>query len=184
VVEYRRQARIETHNGTSADLDTLASSLLDHRTLSVVEYRRQARIETTPMFHVKHPLVHSSTYRAATPSLHPSPVHAEWKPPVRQARPMPFMYILECSDRSLYVGSTWDLDRRLAQHNDGEGAEYTRNRLPVRLLYFEEYDRVEDAFLREKQVQRWGRAKRLALVKGELGKLRPLSKKTKWSERD
>ena len=56
------------------------------------------------------------------------------------------MYILECSDRSLYVGSTWDLDRRLAQHNDGEGAEYTRNRLPVRVLYFEEYVRVEDAF--------------------------------------
>ena len=97
---------------------------------------------------------------------------------------MPFMYILECSDRSLYVGSTWDLDRRLAQHNDGEGAEYTRNRLPVHLLYVEEYDRVEDAFLREKQVQPWGRAKRLALVKGELGKLRPLSKKTNWSERD
>lgn len=93
---------------------------------------------------------------------------------------MPYMYILECSDRSLYVGSTWDLDRRLAQHNDGEGAEYTRTRLPVRLLYREEYDRVEDAFLREKQVQRWGRAKRLALVKGELGKLRPLSKKRNW----
>ena len=90
---------------------------------------------------------------------------------------MPFMYVLECSDRSLYVGSTWDLDRRLAQHNDGEGVEYTRDRLPVRLLYAEEYARVEDAFLREKQVQRWGRAKRLALVKGELAKLRPLSKK-------
>ncbi|MET0827913.1 MAG: GIY-YIG nuclease family protein [Microbacterium sp.] len=90
---------------------------------------------------------------------------------------MPFMYILECSDRSLYVGSTWDLDRRLAQHQEGEGAEYTRNRLPVRLLYSEHYDRIENAFLREKQVQRWGRAKRLALVKGQLEKLKPLSRK-------
>ena len=92
---------------------------------------------------------------------------------------MPFMYILECNDRSLYVGSTWDLDRRLSQHNAGEGAEYTRNRLPVRLLYSEYYSRIENAFLREKQVQRWGRAKRLALVKGRLDQLRPLSKKPK-----
>ena len=92
---------------------------------------------------------------------------------------MPFMYILECSDRSLYVGSTWDLDRRLSQHNAGEGAEYTRNRLPVRLLYSEYYSRIENAFLREKQVQRWGRAKRLALVKGRLDQLGPLSKKPK-----
>jgi putative endonuclease len=90
---------------------------------------------------------------------------------------MPFMYILECSDRSLYVGSTWDLDRRLAQHNEGEGAAYTRKRLPVRVLYSEYYARIENAFLREKQVQRWGRAKRLALAKGELETLKPLSKK-------
>ena len=92
---------------------------------------------------------------------------------------MPFMYILECSDRSLYVGSTWDLDRRLSQHNEGEGAEYTRNRLPVRLLYSEYYSRIENAFLREKQVQRWGRAKRLALVNGRFDQLGPLSKKPK-----
>ena len=87
---------------------------------------------------------------------------------------MPFMYILECSDRTLYVGSTWDLDRRLAQHQEGEGAEYTRNRLPVRLLYSEYYCRVENAFLREKQVQRWGRAKRLALVKGQVERFEAL----------
>ena len=92
---------------------------------------------------------------------------------------MPFMYILECSDRSLYVGSTWDLGRRLSQHSEGEGAEYTRNRLPVRLLYSEHYSRIENAFLREKQVRGWGRAKRLALVKGRLDQLAPLSKKAK-----
>jgi putative endonuclease len=92
---------------------------------------------------------------------------------------MPFMYILECSDRSLYVGSTWELDRRLSQHNDGEDAVYTRGRLPVRLLYSEYYARIENAFLREKQVQGWGRAKRLALQTGERQKLRSLSKKTR-----
>ena len=118
------------------------------------------------------------------PLLHHHPAMRNSSRPAPHARVMPFMYILECSDRSLYVGSTWDIDRRLAQHNDGEGAEYTRNRLPVRLLYAEEYARVEDAFLREKQVQRWGRAKRLALVKGELGTLRQLSGKTDWRTTD
>jgi len=87
------------------------------------------------------------------------------------------MYILEGSDRSLYVGSTWDMDRRLSQHNEGEGAELHAESPPVRLFYSEYYARIENAFLREKQVQRWGRAERLALIKGELEKLKPLSKK-------
>jgi len=94
---------------------------------------------------------------------------------------MPFMYILECRDRSLYVGSTWDLDRRLAQHQEGDGSQYTRTRLPVRVLYYEYFHSIENAFFREKQVQGWGRAKRLALVKGQLDKLKPLSHKPKRS---
>jgi putative endonuclease len=76
---------------------------------------------------------------------------------------------------TLYVGSTWDLERRLAQHNRGEGAGYTARRRPVTLLYCEDYDRIEDAFRREKQVQNWGRAKRLALAEGRLGDLPGLS---------
>ena len=90
---------------------------------------------------------------------------------------MAYMYILQCADESLYVGSTRDLQYRIEQHNSGEGAEYTANRRPVHLIYFEEFDRVEDAFRREKQVQGWGRAKRLALIAGHLDALRPLSKK-------
>ena len=90
---------------------------------------------------------------------------------------MPYMYILECSDRSLYVGSTRNLEHRLAQHGDGEGALYTRTRLPVRLLYFEWFDHVADAYRREKQIQGWSRSKRLALVKSQLEKLPALSKK-------
>lgn len=87
------------------------------------------------------------------------------------------MCILECSDRSLYVGSTRELERRLAQHNDGQGAAYTRTRLPVRLLHFEQFDGVADAYRREKQVQGWGRAKRLALVKEQLERLPGLGRK-------
>jgi len=95
----------------------------------------------------------------------------------RQDLGMAYMYILECCDRTLYVGSTRHLDRRLWEHNEGMGSAYTRIRLPVRLLYYEEFERVEDAFRREKQVQGWGRAKRLALVNGTPELLPSLSKK-------
>ncbi|GHH70935.1 GIY-YIG nuclease family protein [Promicromonospora soli] len=89
---------------------------------------------------------------------------------------MAHMYILSCSDGSFYVGSTLDLERRLGQHNEGEGAAYTRRRRPVRLVYCEEYSRIDDAFLREKQVQGWSRAKRLALIEGRLGDLPKLAR--------
>ena len=87
------------------------------------------------------------------------------------------MYILTCADGSFYVGSTRDLEYRLAEHQAGEGSEYTRNRRPVALSYVEEYDRIYDAFLREKQVQNWGRAKRIALITGAFGALPALSRK-------
>lgn len=87
------------------------------------------------------------------------------------------MYILECGDGSFYVGSTRDLERRLRQHRLGEGASYTRRRLPVELLYFEQWDRVDDAYRREKQVQGWGRTKRAALIAGQGNLLPALSRK-------
>lgn len=90
---------------------------------------------------------------------------------------MPWMYILECADGSYYVGSTKDLDRRIAEHQEGLGAKYTSRRLPVKLVYGEEYDRVADAYYREKQVQGWTRAKREALIKGEYETLPALAKK-------
>jgi putative endonuclease len=90
---------------------------------------------------------------------------------------MPFMYILECADHSLYVGSTWDLEKRLAQHNSGiGGAAYTRRRRPVWLVYVEQSDRIEDAYAREKQIQNWGRAKRIALIEGRHDDLPGLSR--------
>ena len=87
------------------------------------------------------------------------------------------MYILECADGSYYVGSTKDLERRIAQHQAGTGANYTSRRLPVELVYYEEYERVDDAFYREKQVQGWRRAKREALINGEPYLLPALAKK-------
>ena len=70
-----------------------------------------------------------------------------------------YMYILECSNGSYYTGSTINLERRIQQHQSGEGANHTKKYLPVRLIYFEEFKRIDEAFYREKQVQNWSRKK-------------------------
>jgi putative endonuclease len=86
------------------------------------------------------------------------------------------MYILLCGDDTFYVGSTWDLATRIDQHVDGFGSEYTSKRKPVTLAYAEEYERRDEAWMREKQIQGWSHAKRLALVEGRLDDLRALSR--------
>ena len=90
---------------------------------------------------------------------------------------MPFTYMLRCRDGSYYVGSTWNLDRRLAQHRAGEGAEYTRHRLPVELVWASESESIADAFAFEKRIQGWSRAKREALIRGDWDALPGLSKR-------
>ena len=86
-----------------------------------------------------------------------------------------YMYILECCDGSYYTGSTNDLELRLQQHNNGEGANHTRKRLPVELVYYEEFDRIDAAFYREKQVQGWSRNKKEALIRADENMLFKLS---------
>ncbi|MBK9103666.1 MAG: GIY-YIG nuclease family protein [Saprospiraceae bacterium] len=86
-----------------------------------------------------------------------------------------YMYILECANRKYYVGSAQDLKTRLRQHQDGEGANFTKKFLPVRLVYFEEYEHVEQAFIGEKQVQGWSRQKKEALMYGAENDLHDLS---------
>jgi putative endonuclease len=87
-----------------------------------------------------------------------------------------FMYILKCSDESYYTGSTNNIEYRLWQHQNGEGANYTRKRLPVELVFLEEFERVDIAFEKEKQVQGWSRKKKEALVNGNFNRLHELSK--------
>lgn len=70
-----------------------------------------------------------------------------------------------------YVGSTNNLNRRIWQHKNFMGANYTRKKYPVRLIYYEEYSRVDVAFYREKQVQGWSHAKKKALIEGKIDKL-------------
>ncbi|MEE1183258.1 MAG: GIY-YIG nuclease family protein [Paludibacteraceae bacterium] len=78
-----------------------------------------------------------------------------------------YMYILLCNDGSYYTGSTTNLDIRISQHLTGEGSNYTRKHKPIKLLYTEEYNSIEEAYLREKQVQGWSRRKKEALICGE-----------------
>ena len=85
------------------------------------------------------------------------------------------MYILKCADDSYYTGSTKDLETRLLQHKNGEGANHTKKRLPVELVYYEEFDRIDEAFYREKQVQGWSRKKKEALMKNKTKDLHKLA---------
>ena len=77
-----------------------------------------------------------------------------------------YMYILECANGCYYTGSTKYLEHRLQQHQNGEGANFTKKHFPVKLVYYEEYERIDIAFYREKQVQGWSRKKKEALING------------------
>ena len=75
-----------------------------------------------------------------------------------------FVYLLRCSDGTLYCGWTTDLERRLATHNSGKGAKYTRARRPVELVYYEELEDKCSAMKREWQIKHMNRAEKLRLI--------------------
>ncbi len=76
---------------------------------------------------------------------------------------MPFVYIVRCADETLYTGWAMDLARRVAAHNAGRGARYTRLHGPVELVYSEEVPNRSAALKRERVIKRYPRAKKLAL---------------------
>jgi len=80
-----------------------------------------------------------------------------------------YVYIVECGDGSLYTGWTTDLENRVKTHNSGKGAKYTRSRLPVRLVYHEEFDNQHDALSRERAIKKLNRRQKLALVRSGKG---------------
>ncbi len=75
-----------------------------------------------------------------------------------------FVYIAECSDSTLYVGISNDVEKRIAKHNAGIGAKYTKGRLPVKLVYIEKCKDKSGASKRELQIKSWPRKKKLLLV--------------------
>jgi putative endonuclease len=86
-----------------------------------------------------------------------------------------YMYILICGNGQYYVGSTKNLDMRIEQHQIGQGSNFTKKNLPVRLVYVEEFDRIDLAFNREKQIQKWSHDKKEALINGDIKRLKLLS---------
>ena len=79
---------------------------------------------------------------------------------------MNFIYIVQCSDGTLYTGWTNDLDKRMKAHNEGRGAKYTRARRPVELVYSETFETKEEALRREYAIKRMTRAQKIKLIEG------------------
>lgn len=75
-----------------------------------------------------------------------------------------YVYILRCSDQSLYTGYTNDLKKRIKTHNSGKGAKYTRCRLPVEVVYYENYESKNEAMKREYFIKQMNRTDKIKLI--------------------
>ena len=92
---------------------------------------------------------------------------------------MPFVYMVECADGSLYTGWAVNVEKRIAVHNAGRGAQYTRMHRPVKLVYVEECASRAAAMRREAAIKKWPRAKKLALIQPtQMCKARNVKRKT------
>lgn len=89
-----------------------------------------------------------------------------------------YVYILECSDKSYYTGITSNLTKRIEEHQFGKHIDsYTYKRRPIQLKFYAEFTNVELAIQTEKQIKKWSRAKKEALINGDFEKLPNLAKK-------
>jgi predicted GIY-YIG superfamily endonuclease len=84
-------------------------------------------------------------------------------------------YMLRCADGSIYTGHSDNLELRLAAHRMRTFSGYTASRLPVRLIFQEQFATRDEAFARERQIKRWSRSKKLALARGDWGAVQMLS---------
>lgn len=82
---------------------------------------------------------------------------------------MHFVYILRCSDNTLYTGYTTDIERRMREHNSGKGAKYTRGRGPVELVYREKKDSKSSAMKREYEIKQLKREEKIELIEEKIG---------------
>jgi putative endonuclease len=91
-----------------------------------------------------------------------------------------FLYILRCSDQSLYIGTTrTTLELRVAQHNAGTLGGYTASRRPVALAYSEWFDRITDAIAAERKLKKWTRTKKEAFIRGDWEGVKRLAQRTR-----
>lgn len=78
---------------------------------------------------------------------------------------MNYTYIVRCSDDTLYTGWTNNLEKRMEVHNSGNGAKYTRTRLPVELVYYEKFQTKEEAMSREWHIKKMSREQKMRLIR-------------------
>ena len=100
-------------------------------------------------------------------------------PPIVAPNPVPgltWVYILQSADGTYYVGQTRDLRERLHKHQLGLGSKHTHDHTAPRLIYVEPQNGLTSAIRRERQLKRWSRAKKAALIQGDLDHLRMLSR--------
>lgn len=90
-----------------------------------------------------------------------------------------FVYILRCSDRSLYVGRTRDLENRLAEHKNSQGGIYTALRLPVEMVFSQSFADENEAYSVEQQIKGWSRKKKEALINNDWDQIIKLSNQKK-----
>ena len=75
-----------------------------------------------------------------------------------------FVYIIKCEDKTLYTGTTNDLQKRFEKHKSGKGAKYTRSHVPERIVFFEKYDNKVIAQRREREIKKWTREEKLKFI--------------------
>jgi len=93
-------------------------------------------------------------------------------------------YMLHCGDGTFYVGHTEDLDCRIAQHLSGALGGYTSTRLPLKLVWSDEFPSRYEALSAERQIKGWGRAKKLALIRGDWTLISQLARNSAEKEKD
>ena len=87
-----------------------------------------------------------------------------------------WIYILRCADQSYYTGHTDNFEKRIAEHESGEIEGYASTRLPVRLVFSEQFPTREEALACERQIKGWSRKKKEALMRGDWAKIRRLAR--------
>lgn len=89
-----------------------------------------------------------------------------------------FVYILKCNDNTYYTGVTNNIERRVAAHQEGtDKKSYTYKRRPIQLVFYEEFSSIDFAIEKEKQIKKWSKKKKEALINKQFDKLPLLSKK-------
>ena len=89
-----------------------------------------------------------------------------------------WLYVLKCADTSYYTGTTRaELEKRIAEHQARTFGGYTATRLPVRLIYSQYFEQITDAIAAERQIKRWSRRKKEALIAGDFENLRVYAKR-------